>query len=74
MTDCEDDDCGAEFHPERADARFCSSACRQRAYRRRKAILQRYGSWENALAELTKNAPWSVTDKPDASRNATGAP
>lgn len=29
-------ECGIPFTPARADARFCSSACRQRAYRNRK--------------------------------------
>jgi len=28
--------CGREFAPSRSDARWCSSACRQRAYRQRK--------------------------------------
>jgi hypothetical protein len=30
--------CGETFEPTRTDARFCSSPCRQRAYRRRKAV------------------------------------
>lgn len=30
-------DCGATFTPARADAAYCSSACRQRAYRTRNA-------------------------------------
>jgi len=29
------DGCGNSFNPQRADARFCSGACRQRAYRQR---------------------------------------
>jgi hypothetical protein len=29
--------CAAEFMPTRADAQHCSGACRQKAYRRRKA-------------------------------------
>jgi len=29
--------CGAEFTPNRNDARYCSSACRQKAYRARNA-------------------------------------
>jgi hypothetical protein len=29
--------CGAEFTPSRNDARYCSSACRQKAYRSRNA-------------------------------------
>lgn len=28
-------DCGKRFYPKRTDARFCSAACRQRAYRER---------------------------------------
>ena len=31
------DDCGHTFDPTRADARYCSNACRQHAYRRRRA-------------------------------------
>jgi predicted nucleic acid-binding Zn ribbon protein len=27
--------CGTEFRPWRGDARYCSNACRQKAYRRR---------------------------------------
>jgi len=30
-------DCGASFTPARADAAYCSSACRQRSYRKRNA-------------------------------------
>jgi hypothetical protein len=30
--------CGETFEPTRTDARFCSPACRQRTYRRRKAV------------------------------------
>ena len=30
-------DCGRTFRPRRADARYCSGACRQRAYRRRRS-------------------------------------
>jgi hypothetical protein len=29
--------CGTEFRPWRGDARYCSNACRQKAYRGRKA-------------------------------------
>ncbi len=29
--------CGDQFRPKRTDARYCSSACRQKAYRRRSA-------------------------------------
>jgi hypothetical protein len=27
--------CGASFKPRRSDARYCSAACKQKAYRRR---------------------------------------
>lgn len=60
--------CGEELAG-RSDARYCSGACRQKAYRDRKRILDRYGSWENVLAELTANPPWSVTDTGADSRN-----
>ena len=29
-------ECGHDFRPARTDSRFCSNACRQRAYRQRK--------------------------------------
>ncbi len=49
---CGDDACGAELQEGRSDARFCSSACRQRSYRRRKVLLGPYGGdAEAALAE-----------------------
>jgi hypothetical protein len=32
------EDCGELFEPRRADARYCSAACRQRAYRSRAAV------------------------------------
>jgi len=37
VTFCADEDCGREFTPTRSDAAYCSGACRQRAYRVRKA-------------------------------------
>jgi hypothetical protein len=33
--------CGSVFHRARADARYCSGPCRQRAYRRWKPALKR---------------------------------
>lgn len=32
--------CGASYQPQRSDSRFCSDACRQRAYRERLAVTQ----------------------------------
>jgi hypothetical protein len=32
--------CGRDFRARRSDTRFCSSACRQRAYRDRQAIAK----------------------------------
>jgi hypothetical protein len=32
------DQCGRYFEPSRSDARYCSSPCRQKAYRQRQAI------------------------------------
>jgi hypothetical protein len=34
---CEGPDCGRIFQPQRSDSRYCTNACRQRAYRHRKA-------------------------------------
>jgi hypothetical protein len=50
--------CGEVFEPTRGDARFCSSACRQRAYRQRRAALR-----------IAKDAQCAACD----SRNADGA-
>ena len=33
--------CGGPMSPSRSDARYCSSACRQRAYRQRKRLAER---------------------------------
>jgi hypothetical protein len=46
--------CEAIFTPARADQAFCSSACRQRGYRRRKA------SGEEASRRPTE-APWRTS-------------
>ncbi len=58
-------DCGNTFTPARADAAYCSSACRQRAYRNRNAP-SRNGS--RSTASRNKRA---VTDKayPDYNTN-----
>jgi hypothetical protein len=37
LTDRECEECGATYTPSRSDARYCSSPCRQRSYRARKA-------------------------------------
>jgi hypothetical protein len=45
--------CDAAFFPHRRDAKFCSSACRQACYRRRKAAkateAKRRADWAAAL-------------------------
>jgi uncharacterized OB-fold protein len=43
---CERKQCGVIFTPGRADGKFCSNACRQRAYRERyrNEIAKRWGS------------------------------
>jgi hypothetical protein len=33
---CANEDCGKDFTPDRKDSRYCSNACRQSAYRKRK--------------------------------------
>jgi hypothetical protein len=35
---CENESCGETFEPTRTDGRFCSSRCRQQAYRKRKGV------------------------------------
>jgi hypothetical protein len=59
---CQDDSCGDKIPAgRRSDAEFCSSACRQRSYRRRKRLFAPYGGDANrALAWLI-----SVTAKSD---------
>ena len=58
---CAEESCGLELSTwARADARYCCDACRQKAYRWRKQILDRYGSWENALDQIT-TAPLFMT-------------
>ncbi len=52
MLVCIEDECGQEFAASRSDSRYCSSACRQRAYRRRKRLLAPYGGdADRALAD-----------------------
>lgn len=68
--------CGETFEPTRTDARFCSSACRQRAYRRRKAVTadecvpRDVFDSRNALAEspLLNGRRGSSHDRPPAHR------
>jgi len=43
MTYCFNDDCGRELTALRSDARYCSNACRQRAYRYRVRLFVPYG-------------------------------
>lgn len=64
-------DCGEPVLAARSDAEFCSSACRQRAYRRRKKILDEHGTWENVLSHLVEESKrFGVTDSDSDSRNA----
>jgi hypothetical protein len=64
-------ECGERLSQEaRADVEFCSNACRQRAYRRRRSALKRYGSWENAIAEITAAMEACATGGQAESRNA----
>lgn len=39
-------ECGRFYHTNRSDSRYCSSACRQRAYRRRKSIEKASYTWD----------------------------
>lgn len=52
--------CGEFFVPRRSDARTCSNACRQRAYRKR------YGSWkgtDNTVANRNGDAVCGSADR-----------
>lgn len=59
-------DCGDTFTPARADAAYCSSACRQRAYRNRNAPSRNGSPGKASRNATTRNGSPST-----ASRNAT---
>ena len=72
MTWCQDDECSNkdQIDASRSDALYCSAACRQRAYRRRKRLLAPYdGDADRALSEaltgLRELMQRGVTDKRD---------
>lgn len=74
MAYCFNDDCEHELVG-RADSRYCSDACRQLSYRRRKQLLAPYGgdldlAFAAALAGLARitDGP-TVTATGSASRN-----
>lgn len=80
VTHCAEEDCGQAFTPTRSDARYCSSSCRQRAYRRRSALLASLGarSWDDAWPNLVaeherlRGTFEVVTDGTTDTRNARG--
>jgi hypothetical protein len=41
--------CGVEFYPERRSAKYCSHACRERAYRARREALLQHRLWPHWL-------------------------
>ena len=47
--------CGEPFLPIRADARYCSNACRQKGYRQRKTIAHTslWGTWQSLSSSLS---------------------
>ena len=47
--------CGEQFLPIRADARYCSNACRQKDYRQRKATVHTslLGTWQSLSSSLS---------------------
>lgn len=73
MASCWQDDCGREFAASRSDAHYCSSACRQKAYRERHRLLSSdnverviagmpvQNDYAGVLAEMLRE---TVTDKP----------
>ena len=67
--------CGREIVGARSDAEFCSNACRQREYRRRKKILAPWGGDADALRadllgrQAARQEEWRVTANSAASRN-----
>ena len=68
QVDC--DDCGATIsEAARGDARYCSSACRQRAYRgrQRRATLtpERRAEIEAKLAQAISVLDTVIADRPD---------
>jgi hypothetical protein len=72
-TYCHEDDCAREIDGARSDAEFCTNACRQRAYRRRKKALAPWaGDADAALDDplARQKRRFAVTDSSPDSRNA----
>ena len=76
---CENESCGETFEPTRTDGRFCSSRCRQQAYRRRKGVTD--DETGTAGPDIVSRNVASVTDDVTptpscltTSRNAKGKP
>jgi hypothetical protein len=59
--ECTCEECGETFTPQRSDARHCSSACRQRAYRMRKATAE---ATETSCRSSEVSSGPAVTDSP----------
>jgi hypothetical protein len=58
-------ECGETFEPTRADAQFCSSRCRQRAYRKRTALRMLDGDHcEPFISRNATDSPWPPPDPP----------
>jgi len=81
---CQDDECGEVIEAgKRADAAYCSNACRQRSYRRSERLLSvenverivagDFGQRHPELAAMMREAAQQrVTAKRPTSRNAPG--
>ena len=58
--------CGEQFLPIRADARYCSNACRQKGYRQRKTIAHTslLGTWQSLSSSLSVLLLFSILALP----------
>jgi hypothetical protein len=57
------DACGARIWGARADTRYCSGACKQRAYRERLRLVRRYGCTDlDEVAEIQEMGDASERD------------
>lgn len=64
VTLCAADECENAVGAYRSDARYCSSACRQREYRLRKRLLAPWGGdAEVALAYLLAHTPGAAFEE-----------
>jgi hypothetical protein len=65
--------CGETFEPQRATARYCSPACRQRAHRQRRTAEPRVDTRIEALEKKLRWRRWDETPEEAAEQIALRA-